>query len=63
MSFKSHIKPRGVGWVGGGKFGQEGGDTGIPVTDSCWCAAEPIRCRKLIIPQLKINKLLKMQNK
>lgn len=52
-----------MGWVGGGKVGQEGAHTGIPVTDSCWCAAEPIQCRKAIIPQLKINELLKMQNK
>ena len=63
MSSKSHIKPRGVGGVGGGTDGQEGGDTGIPVTDLCWCVVEPIHCRKAIIPQLKINKLLKMQNK
>lgn len=49
--------------MGGGKGGQEGGDTGMPVTDSSRRVAEPIQCRKAVIPQLKINELLKMQNK
>ena len=30
------------GWdgEGGGKEGQEGGDKGVPMADSCWCLTE-----------------------
>ena len=33
-------QPRGVGWGGGGREGQEGGDICTPMADSCWCMAE-----------------------
>ena len=34
------LKPRGVGWVGGGREVQEGLDMFIPMANSCWHMAE-----------------------
>ena len=33
-------QPRGVGWGGGGREGQEGGDICTPMADSCWGLTE-----------------------
>ena len=43
-------QPKGIGW---GRRVQDGGNTCIPVADSCWCMAKPSQYCKVIILQLK----------
>ena len=38
---------REVGWEGGGREGQEGGDRCVPMTDCCWCLAETNTIKQL----------------
>ena len=58
-----HAKPvlwdtlMGQGWEGGGKGVQDGGDTSIPVANSCQCMAKIITNCKVIILQLKLINL------
>ena len=50
------------GGDGGGRDIQVGGDTYIPMADSCWCLVETNKYCKAIILQLNINKNLKSTN-
>ena len=35
-------QPGGIGWGGCGWGAQDGGDTCVPMADSCWCVADAI---------------------
>ena len=40
QKFSSQWQPRGMGWKGRGREVHKGGDTCLPMADSCWCTAE-----------------------
>ena len=46
--------------MGGGREVQEGGDSCIPIVDSCWCMQKPTQYYKAVIFQLKINHFFKL---
>ena len=56
-------QPRGVEWGVRWEAGLEGGDTGIPMADSCWMFHRKQQFCKTITIQSKINKMAKKKKK
>ena len=48
-----------MGWKGGGKWVQEGGDTCVPMAHSCWCMAGAITILWSIYSSIKRKKEIK----